>query len=199
MISEQEAVNRLGSDLGLLANCVQRAWNHWLHRCAGTIPLPTRRARANVVHDLIAAEIRKEFDESGRARVVDAGGRLLLSYGGDLLIRFKKLRPGLHTSNYPTQLALAFDHQIPLRGIPTGVRLTLGYVLDRLETGLAGIYLVCARGNRVQWAREIAGAAGGQLIALPGQRDASAAPSGRVRRRKTGDEVVEGDRRKKTD
>ena len=199
MISREDAVNRLGDDLEVLANCVQRAWSHWHQRCAATISLPTRRARANVVHDLIIAQVRKEFDESPRARVVDAGGRSLLSYGGDLVLRFKKLRPGFRTSNYPTQLALAFDHQLPLRGIPTGVRLTLGYVVDRLETGLAGIHLVCARGERLQWSHEIAGEAGGQLIALPGNAAAPVAPSGRIRRRETGTESEKSARRNNTD
>jgi hypothetical protein len=147
LISRQRAEKVLAPHHEKLRSCVQQGWNRYLGRHMSDLPKVSRRGRANLVNELVIDEVRKAFDGF---RIVETNGRFLLCIE-PLVIRFKKLGPGLRTANYPTQQALAFDRQQRIPGIPSATRITVGYGINRLGTELDEIAVVCARGAKTIW------------------------------------------------
>lgn len=99
--------------------------------------------RAGILHDLMIDKARKEFLGVKGVRLIDAPmGVTLIEIDEKVLIRCKKLDEGGLPSNYPTGRAVEYDNGDDLPGIPPEPqRLTLGYRLNRLQTGLRDVLL----------------------------------------------------------
>lgn len=150
MISKIEAKGILEPYETALCQTVSRSWERYGLDFAPKIAMPYRRGRANIMYELMADEARNRFDGISEVRVIELGQRFLLEID-PLLIRFKKLDPQLRTRNYPTQMSLSFDSQLPLPGILSRERVTVGYCLNALESQLTAIKVVYIRGTEVVW------------------------------------------------
>ncbi|MGO9246598.1 MAG: hypothetical protein ACLQDC_17720 [Verrucomicrobiia bacterium] len=117
----------------------------------------------------LAKERLREFPS---VRFLPKAIRNLFDVKGKVVIQFKKLNPKLLPSNYPTQLALAFDKQETVNGLPgippTLPRLTVGYVPNRDSTGIAGIFVTYCVGENLKWYMDITDL-GGEANVLPMQ------------------------------
>ena len=118
---------------------------------APTLPNCTSRTQASIVHDLIVAEIGREFHNVPGAECMEAAKRQVLLLGDNLLIRFKKLDERLMASNYPTQMATDFSNQLDLPGVPGQVRLTAGYLLNTAGTEILDCFITLQNASTVQW------------------------------------------------
>ena len=71
------------------------------------------------------------------------------------------------TSNYPTQLALAFhEHEQDLFGLPEVVRVEVAYTFNALKTEIADVIVVGRDGKTVAWTYSLMDAADG-VVPLP--------------------------------
>jgi hypothetical protein len=134
---------------------------------------PESAVRHQVIHQFQIEEIRSRFGDApgialveprkgrqrvrgglGRRRPEDAG-RFLLSFGGRLVVQFKKLDPEFRTRNYSTRRSNMFNAQQPLNGIPAGTRLTFGYRLNATAQELVTVAVVCQGPVYPRWHYEL--------------------------------------------
>jgi len=90
--------------------------------------------------------------------------------------------------------SLKFDGQSRLKGVPSGLRLNVGYHLDRDETQMTGIFVVWSIGKQTLWSARLDGAGvQPEQISLPVSTTDQAQP----RRTKIKDKAVSNERRGK--
>ena len=157
MIEIVEVQDLLRSHEPELSDCVCVGWRRW-QEFAPRFASPSARTRANVVNEFIVEEARRRFGSTSEVDVVDPPPRFLLRFGGRVLVQFKKVDCHLRSRNYPTQLALAFDRQYHLTGIPEGARITIGYLLDDLAVNVQSVHAILRAGSRIAWSYELRGA-----------------------------------------
>jgi hypothetical protein len=137
------------------------AWRTWTRNILRYLPVcPTRTARS-VVWALVLAEVRARLSDSpdvifketkqGHFFLIVPGGKKVKS----ILVRFKYLDQELHTHNYPTQTSIEYDEQMPLPGIPPGIRVSVGYRPNQDETAITGVFAVWSVGLQKLWVREL--------------------------------------------
>jgi len=159
-----------------LAACWADTFKGW-YKMLEICPMPGIRFRRNAIHQLMVDNVRRRIVGLQRVKLtetlrghtfleVEPEGRLPL-----ILIRFKHLDRQLLTRNYPTPGARAFDNGLPVDLIPSGIRLTVGYIEKKDLTGLECIYMVRAKGKRIFGQYEIPLYGSGRVIDLPAQRE----------------------------
>lgn len=145
------------------------------------LALPSKTLRALTVHEIIVDEIRNRLGDHPRVRVFDAqpGGRRFLVGVIDktgiirLLLHVKKLNANRGTTNYPTRTARAFVGQLPLAGVPAGVRLAAGYREIEEATDIVPELAYELTRGRVLWHFELGGTASVEQLQLNPQPDAA--------------------------
>ena len=111
--------------------------------------------RAGIVHDLMISHMRDEFEGVTGTRIIepDSVDLTLLEIDERILLRFKKLTDDKLTRNYPTRHARDYDRGQDLPGIPpASQRMTLGYRLNRLQTGVRDVLVTYAVGKELVYA-----------------------------------------------
>ena len=151
----------------------------------------TARTRAGFLNDRILVHIRRSLDgEPGVTFLRGRGGLTLLAFKQRFLIRFKKLRSDLRTSNIPTQQSLAFARQqtLELPGMPPRLtHLNAGYVLNRMQTEIASTHITCPAGKEVAWEIPLTADATAEVVAFTSTHT-DARTTSRVRSRSEGGE-----------
>jgi hypothetical protein len=85
-----------------------------------------------------------------------------------VLIRLKKADIGLHSSNYPTQLALMFhEHQADLFGFTGLQRVEAVYIPNRFDTDIIWTGVVAHEGEVKLWHFELTAPAMAPVVPLP--------------------------------
>lgn len=151
--SKREVAELLSDDLSSIRACVHGAWESYQSQYSPALrsrhsPL----SRAALMHDEMVMQAEKEFE--GRRDVVSQRIQrmFVLSFGTNLVVRFKKFDDTFRVSNIPTAQSLSFIHQqFELEGVERATMLHAGYRLNALETALEGVYLVCPRGHGHEW------------------------------------------------
>ena len=159
-VSKDEVSELLAPYNEHIYHAVHGAWEKLINSILPMFPACTVRYRRNAMYELMIQMARPLFhDLSGIELVESKRGRILLVVNrrdANLVVRFKKIDNKFLTSNYPTQGSLAFDHQMPgLPGIPSGSRITVGYLMNDDETQLIGVFIIFAKGTSVQWQYEL--------------------------------------------
>jgi hypothetical protein len=139
------------------------------------LPDCPKRTRRAVMWTLLLNEARTRFgdDQDIHFKETRQGHFFILVpdalRGISILLRFKFLDNELHTRNYPTQTAIDYNKQMPLPGIPQGVRVDLGYRPNQDETALNGIFAVWSFGLQKLWVCQLDSAVPGIVrdIQLP--------------------------------
>ena len=113
------------------------------------------RSRATLIHDHIIDAAKETFSAFPEIHFIKGALRNLFDVEDKIVLQFKKLKRSLISSNYPTQLALAFQLQESITGLP-GIspklpRLTAGYVPSTDFTKIDGIYVTYAEGKKLKW------------------------------------------------
>ena len=155
-ISQNEAQAILSRLQDSIVETVYGAWDKLVREVLPLFPLCTIRFRRNAMYDLMIQKARPLFQDVRGVRLIETRrGRILLTIDtpdSHLILRFKKVDNHLKPANYPTQESLAFNDQEPnLPGIPHGVRLTVGYLMNTDDTELQGVYIICSKGNYIYW------------------------------------------------
>lgn len=123
-------------------------------------------ADVRIEHDARAkaACIYSHMESAAHARLTDAPGVVFKEIRGlkvwivgeEATIRFKKMDEDGRTRNYPTQQAVAFDKQLPLRGIPLPpLNLVVGYWPNSLGTDVERVQVARPMGKMIDWCAAI--------------------------------------------
>ncbi|MFC5801323.1 hypothetical protein [Streptomyces formicae] len=172
LITEAEARTLLHPHLPALRACFENAWEDWRELEPALVrkaPQYRTTSRANVMYDLLSARLVDEFaDEPGVTFNTNAGF-LALTFGGRLVVRFKKFRSkSLKVSQIMTlqQRRLA-RQELDLEMNATTV--IAGYLLDTLGANLKKLAVVCPLNGENVWEIALDDAAGGlaELVTLP--------------------------------
>jgi hypothetical protein len=152
IMSGEEAVRLLGSErLEKLGLSVFKAFERYKSAFAPAMAKPPARFRATAVNALMVEEAEKVF----AGEVIHRYGRALVCSIPGIVLQFKKLdRRGL-PRNYPTKTAIRFANQQRVPGIPEGTRVTVGYILNEMQTEISEVRLVAQRGDTVVWNIEL--------------------------------------------
>ena len=109
------------------------------------------KTEANVLHRLMVANVKREFDGVPGIYLVEENGFFVgidgLSCGidGQAACRLKKLNDGGHSRNYPTERALRIrrnETETLDLGLADSTVVDVGYVLNALRTGFGDVQAV---------------------------------------------------------
>lgn len=144
-----------------LANIVLSSWGDWrTSPCAGV--WRTKRGAAVFMWEQMIVRAHEEFDGVAGVHIIEGDETFKFLVDNRVLFRFKKADEAGLSANTPTQMALAFhDHETNLFGLPEVMRVEVVYQLNRLETAVDDILVVCRDGNRVAWTYSVLNRAAG--------------------------------------
>ena len=132
-----------------LVQCVSRGWQTWRDlqmNYAGKAAVLKTRTRANFVNDYISDEAKSTFSGNPNVILSESYGFLVLSIADLISARFKKLNSQGRTSNIKTrQQRLIYNSDQELPGF-SSMRVSIGYILDPLQTEIADVRVVYERG-----------------------------------------------------
>lgn len=150
--------NVLGPFHELLRKVINEAWKRWRGLSAeDRLAFGHSRVMPNVMWAYIQDEARKHFDDTP---IVSKEAEGTITYivdneNGRVVFRFKKMDKRGYSQNFPTQRTMDFYRQLEMPGIPSGIRVDVGYVLNVLGTEINQIMVSYRDGNSVVWTDEI--------------------------------------------
>jgi hypothetical protein len=168
LISYEDAQVELSEYFDSLWGIVNEAWNDYQKETSAKSKIVfTSRSRASNVHDYMVWNARKycETRENVEVRCRQSMCVLIIERQvGTFAIRFKKLdEVGLSKNQLTGQVAL-FREQSDLPGISPAHHLEVGYILNKDESEIIAIEMVCPSGvKRNSWRCEITPLAGDNL------------------------------------
>jgi len=166
-ISESQARSILSPFLPAIYDAVAYGWNEYIMGIGDWGPDMTERSRASIVHDLTIRSAIQQLDGVSGVRVEERNRLFLFIFEDLIALRFKKLDDEKRSCNIPTQVTLDFLAQQEIPGIPSTLHLEAGYVLNKLQSVIEGVFMVCPSRDRVRWFWELQGPALGQVVQLP--------------------------------
>lgn len=130
--------------------CIEGAWEEYYARVPSDVRAKLgKRARANVIHDLMVHRALLVFAGVPGVNLVEAYGYTHLSFGGRVLIRLKKLDAKGRPANYLTPQVKRLNSNATLADIPQAVRMVAGYQVDKLQAGLLALLIVAPEGRSI--------------------------------------------------
>lgn len=110
------------------------------------------RARAFFVYCHIVESAKRRFREVPGVFLSEKRGFLIIRFGKEVILRFKKLDSRGRARGAPTKQFKLFMEQQCLPGFESTQRnLIGGYKLDDLQTQIEDILIICPRGSDNQW------------------------------------------------
>jgi len=171
VLAQSRADRLLRKDYRILSRVITTAWRDYQAYPFDVQAAHTPRTRASAVHDHMVSRAREAFGSVPHAQCTDYGGLFMVLLYGRIAMRFKKLDDEFRSSNIPTQQSLDFVRQeSELPGIKSMTNLQAGYRLNRLQTGLEGVYVACPQGSYNHWITELpieSGFAGASVVEFP--------------------------------
>lgn len=144
-----------------LWDVVNGAWLDWNTEISPKVrSIASTRTRACMVNDFMRERgVRLAAEDRTITVVIRQQMQVLVfsptGFDGCIGVRLKKLDEDGMSRNQPTGQVQDFRGQLVLTDINADYHLEAGYVLNRLESGLASIDLACPSGNGVFWKAEI--------------------------------------------
>ena len=135
-----------------LCKCIGESFYHFRQKHSEDSFKYEIRTKAGIVRDLIVDSLKNEFGfEKNVSFLVDQYGTFMVM-DHKYLLRVKKFKENLSTSNYQTPRAQDYASNLNIPGIPIApLRLEVGYLPDALFTEIKGIYIVRSVDNVPQW------------------------------------------------
>ena len=190
LITETEARSLLHAHVPALQGCFDDAWDDWRElepALVSKAPQYRTTSRANVMYDLLVARITTAFADVAEVTISQKPGFLALTFGGRLVVRFKKFRS---KSLNVSQIMTLQQQRLSRQELDLGINATTvvaGYLLDTLGTRLKKTAIVCPLNGENVWTIELdeeeMGGLGG-VVMLPNPNSDSGAPKPAVRSRK---------------
>ena len=128
-----------------------RAFDHYRKLHEKELAVHRSSTRANVVCDYSVENLRAELHSAPDIRFFRKHNATYFVFKERLLLKLKKLDPGLRASNVKTRTSDCFREQGKLDFAPDMVHAYLGYILDNLGTKIERILMVCPNQNGVAW------------------------------------------------
>lgn len=155
LLTADEAWALLQGHVDDIRACLVAGWNVW-DDLGNRVPEHRIKfdstTRAAIVNNAIAAEANKRFYNVAGVNVARKGRTLYLTFGGDIILRFKKVDRNFRTRNIPTKQALRLEYQMEVTGLPPKATVVVaGYLLNALQDSVQGNWLVCSVGADVEW------------------------------------------------
>lgn len=167
MVTKEEARELLSKYEGKLTDCVFNGWSDYFEYDSQLKLVHRARTRANIVYDHIVENAKKEFeDENGVSHFI-ARGIFLLKVEDKLIIRFKMLDNAKRPKNVKTRHNQEFFQQLDLPNIPAATRLVVGYELNKYETSIKSISVICPNGENNEWVYDLTNTRQTTLHELP--------------------------------
>ncbi len=115
--------------------------------------------RAAIINAEIVAAAAALWAGHPHVRIVRRRERYLFVFRDQVVVRFKKLRPGGFAVNLRTRQSTGYSRQIPLPGLPPhAVHLNVGYVPDELHLFIDQVLIACPSSiASVAWTHLIGG------------------------------------------
>ncbi|MEI7028288.1 hypothetical protein [Paenibacillus sp. y28] len=160
-ISEEEARKYLTPHLNKLILTVVESVNDYFNglRYAAVRHEHSLRTSASVCHDKIKRSVENAFDGVPGTYYRTHRGLFTLVIDGAIALRFKKFNRKNLSVGIETQQLLAFNNQdveqLEFPDMPPNGLLHIGYRLNKLETGIGGVYVSCRHGNNNLWIWDI--------------------------------------------
>lgn len=191
LITEAEARTLLHPHLPALRASFEGAWEDWQElepALVSKAPQYRTTSRANVMYDLLVARIQKEFEDIQGVTFNSHPGFLALTFGGRLVVRFKKFRS---KTLKVSQIMTLQQRRLAKQELDLGLNATTvvaGYLLDTLGTELKKLAVVCPLNGENVWEIDLHGEATGGLAGvtmLPTLDSGAPKPGVRSRKPKT--------------
>jgi hypothetical protein len=140
-----------------LARMIYEAWAVWKEKLSKEFANPHKRTIRTNVFNLIVERAKTVFGarEHEGIRVLEEHESILVCFGDEVAVRFKKLDEDLRPSNYPTPRQMELGMQMPLAGVPDCNRITVGYVPDTLEESIQ-VFVALSNGKQRVWEYSLA-------------------------------------------
>ncbi len=167
--SRDDGTRILGPYLERVTRCFERAWGDLEREKPEIRAHMSARTRACFLNDRILLYAREEFEnDRGVAFLRGKGGLFLLGIAGAFLLRFKKLKANLRSSNIYTNQSKLFTDQRVIEGLPDVTHVNAGYILNRMQTAIAMMYVTCPVGTAIKWEIDLAEfCASGNVAEMP--------------------------------
>ena len=166
-IQQPQARSILTPHIPIFSSSIANGWNQYMAGIGDWGPAMTERSRASIVHDLTIRSAIEQFEGVPGVSVQERNRLYLFVIEDQIALRFKKLDDAKRSCNIPTQMALDFRGQQEIPSIPSTLHLEAGYVLNRLQTDIEGIYIVCPSGDNIRWVWELANPGLGNVVQFP--------------------------------
>jgi hypothetical protein len=154
--TQEEAEAILNPHLPILWECLNDAWQ-WVQNLltwdADARQTLMGRSRACIMYERATRLIEQRFNGMTGIRLARQRGFLQVVFNERLSLRFKKLRPGLRSSNVRTnaQRNIYFQHEFE-NFPPAATELTLGYLTDKAWMQIDGAFITCpVSWDRLKW------------------------------------------------
>jgi hypothetical protein len=110
------------------------------------------RTKANMLNDLITAQIKTNFNGSQDARIYMINGLFCLHIGKTFMRFNKKCNPKYKVSDKSSEQAKAYHSQLLIDDFPDEPTLLyLHYEVDKSYTTIDNIYLLCRKKEEIIW------------------------------------------------
>jgi len=157
LLSKQQAEIILEPYLLKIQEAIESGFNDHLatinfHHSNGVNVAFNKKEKANIIHGLIRARIKRMFKGNIEVRCENFNGVFGIQIKDNIFIRFKKINKDFGTSNILTKQTSDYKNQIEIPGIPEAATLLYaGYLPDATWTSLKNIYVFCKLGDNLKW------------------------------------------------
>lgn len=152
LLSREEAANLLRPHVDLFDSCFRLAWADWEKLKPKTRSTLSARARASIIYDFAASHAKRLFEAREGVSLHEKRGFLTIHIGEKAEVRLKKLGRNRKSSNIQTKFQRDYGMQYPLFANEMNpTRLTAGYQLDLLQTGIENVLITCQKGKDLLW------------------------------------------------
>ncbi|MGG6311548.1 hypothetical protein [Paenibacillus macerans] len=156
-LQKETAKDILSPYISQIQDAVKRAINNYYlnGQYSNVRHIHSARSAASLCHDHIKAELKQEFESTPGVSYSEKRGLFTLNIQGSVVLRFKKFNKHLMSSNIQTKQVTAYVLQQPaqleLEEMPPYGLLHVGYVMNKLGTGIEKIYVTYRYANVNIW------------------------------------------------
>lgn len=184
--SRDDGTRILGPYLERVARCIEKAWGYFESLSPEIRAHMSAKTRACFLNDWILRFAREEFEKDRSVAFLRGrGGLFLLGIAGAFLLRFKKLKANLRSSNISTNQSMLFASQGSLPGLPEATHVNAGYVLNQMQTSIAMMYVTCPVGKAIKWEIDLAEFCASNVTTMPVQAPKQPKPRATIVPKKT--------------
>lgn len=155
LLSRAEGHRIVGPHFGPLFDAINGSWTEYMEEySAKQRAKHCTTTRAGIVHDIMVYNATKYFVGVTGSRVLDLSGLKLFTLEEEdkqIALRLKKFDEQLRSRNQQTSQVKAFRSQRQIDFIGVAYHLEAGYVLDRDQTRIEQISVVCPNGLENFW------------------------------------------------